>query len=253
MEGRHPGAPRARIAEPDRQAVLDAAAVLQVRRTEIATALADGRPVDAEIAGTYQDLAGQIMLLEQDSWTELLSVRPAVTASQLRTSLPNTRTLLERGMRMVSIYDADGIAPDARLLLAGETRGTYLLSVAPIQMKIVNRDHVLLQGPTRDGAGTVMSVRTPACLDAAWRYWNVVQKTSFPVQETANPLSDLTPRQRQVVSLLATGVGDEAIATALGISVRTVRSEVAQILDAFGVQSRFAAGARLQLWSTDDD
>jgi DNA-binding CsgD family transcriptional regulator len=242
--------PSPRIASADRQAVLDAAAVLQVRRTEIATALADGRRVKAEIVDGSRDSHGQILMMhEQERWSELLSVRPEASTTGLRGSLPNTRMLLAAGMRMISVYDLYGTPPDARLVLAGETQGTYLLSVAPVQMKIVNRDHVLLQGPFRDGEDTVMAVRSPACLDAAWRYWEAVHKAAIPVDEAVDPLGDLTPRQRQVVALLATGVGDDTIAAALGVSVRTVRSDVARILDALGVQSRFAAGVRLQLWS----
>jgi DNA-binding NarL/FixJ family response regulator len=69
------------------------------------------------------------------------------------------------------------------------------------------------------------------------------------VGETVDPPGDLTPRQGQVVALMASGANDDAIAAALGVSVRTVRSDVAGILDALGVQSRFAAGVRLQFWS----
>ncbi len=248
MDGERP-TPRKRIAEPDRQAVLDAAALLQVRRTEIATALAEGRPVDAEIVGASSKRRSQLFLEDQDSWTELLSVRPAATSYQLRGSLPNTRRLLAAGLRMTSIYDADGVSPDARLLLAGERAGTYLVSVAPVQMKIVNREYVLLQGPFRDGQGTVMAVRSRPCLDAAWRYWEVVQKTAIAVGETVDPPAVLTPRQGQVVALMASGANDNAIAVALGVSVRTVRSDVAGILDALGVSSRFAAGVRLRKWT----
>lgn len=248
--GRTTEPPSRRIPSASRQAVLDAAALLQVRRTEIATALADGRRVDADIVESTWDGSGQLMMLrEQESWLELLSVRPEASVLGLRSSLPNTRRLLDGGMRMTSIYDYYGTDPDARLLLAGEARGTYLLSVAPVQMKIVNRDHVLLQGPFLDDRDTVMAVRAPTCLDAAWRYWEAAQTAGIPVTETVDPLADLSPRQGQVVSLLGSGAGDDAIAATLGVSVRTVRSEVAHILDALGVQSRFAAGLRLRAWS----
>ena len=243
---------RRRIPVEDRQAALDAAAVLQVRRTEIATALAEGRRVDAEVVDVRVDGMDQGLMSEQDTWTELLSVRPDVSAARLGSSLPNTRMLLDRGLRMISVYDLHGTDADARRVLAGETRGTYLLGIAPVQMKIVNREHVLLQGPTVDGRWTVMAVRARACLDAAWRYWDAVLKSAVPVAEAVDPLVDLTPRQQQVVALLATGAGDDAIAAALGVSVRTVRSEVAHILEALGVQSRFAAGVRLQLWPDAD-
>ena len=63
----------------------------------------------------------------------------------------------------------------------------------------------------------------------------------------------LTSRQQQVVALLLSDLADEAVAASLGVSVRTVRSDVAAILAALGVKSRFAAGARLQLWATRAD
>lgn len=241
-----------RISEPDRQAVLDAAAVLQVRRSETAAALASGRSVQAEIVSTYTDTPRPVVMFpDQSSWTELLSVRTSVVTSQLRSSLPNTRMLVTGGMRMTSIYDVNGTPPDAKVMLAGETLGTYLISAAPIQMKIVNRTHVLLQGPVVGDRVSVMAVRSPVCMEAAWRYWEATRRAAIPVSESVELLGELTPRQRQVVALMATGAGDDAIATSLGVSVRTVRSEVASILERLGVQSRFAAGVRLQLWSDD--
>src|SRR6476469_10465627 len=107
-------------------------------------------------------------------------------------------------------------------------------------MKIVDRRYVLLQGPDIDGEPSVMSVSSGRCLDAAWRYWEAAVNASFPVGDGMNTRGDLTPRQRQVVALMSTGLGDEAIADSLGVSVRTVRSDVAVLLDALGVRTRFA-------------
>lgn len=244
---RAPAAPRRRIFESDRQAVLDAAAVLQLRRSEIANALAGGRTHEAEIVVAYPRDRGQTTLGDQQPWRDLLSVRPSVTVGELRSSLPRTRGLIQRGLQMVSVYDADGISPGARTLLAGETLGTYLVSVAPVQMKIVNRSQVLLQGPAQGETATVMTVRSRPCVDAAWRYWEAVRAAAFPVADSVALIADLTMRQRQVISLMANGVGDDAIASALGVSVRTVRADIAGILDHLGVQSRFAAGVRLEL------
>ncbi len=242
---------RDRIREADRQTVLDAAAVLQVRRSQLAAALAAGRDVDAVVVDTYVRGQTQAVLRQSDTWSELRSVRPSVTVAQLRGSLPTTRSLVAGGLRMTSIYDADGSSPEARTLLACESLGTYLLSVAPVQLKIIDRTHVLLQGPLLDDHATVMAVRSRTCVDAAWRYWEAVRQIAFPVRESVALVGDLTDRQRQVAALMSTGIGDDAIAVALGVSVRTVRSDVAGMLEALGVQSRFAAGVRLQFWADD--
>ena len=237
------------IPETQRQAVLDAAAILQVRRSETAALAARRKLPDVEIVERGYDRVNRWFLEASTGWRELLSVRPAGTTAQLRGSLPNNRAQLKRGLRMVSIFDVDGLEPEARVLLANEPAGTYLLSVAPVQMKIVDRRSVLLQGPEIDGEPSVMAVSSGRCLDAAWRYWEAAIKTSFPAGDRMNTLGDLTPRQRQIIALMSTGLGDEAIADSLAISVRTVRSDVAVLLDALGVRTRFAAGIRLQLWS----
>lgn len=240
--------PRHGIPEADRQAVLDAAAVLQVRRSETAALVAHRELPDVEVVVRGYDRVNRWILEQATGWREMLSVRPASTTPQMIGSLPHNRALVKRGLRMVSVFDVDGLEPEARVLLANEPAGTYFLSVAPVQMKIVDRRFVLLQGPEIDGEPSVMSVSSGRCLDAAWRYWEAAIKTSFPAGDRMNILGDLTPRQRQVVALMSAGLGDDAIADSLGVSVRTVRSEVAVLLDALGVRTRFAAAIRLQLW-----
>lgn len=233
-----------------RQAVLDAAAILQVRRTEAAARASRGDVPGLEIVAR----GGAInpwMRGASESWREVLSVRPETTAAEMRYSVPHNRVLLARGLKMVSIFDLNGTDVEARIMLANEEVGTYLLSLAPVQMKIVDRSYVLLEGPTIDGEASVMEARTPECLDAAWRYWHAVDAIATPVDRSVASLADLTPRQRQVVALMATGVSDDAIADALDVSVRTVRADVASVLDLLGVKTRFAAGVRLQLWSSE--
>ncbi len=243
------------LLESEKQVILDAAAVLQVRRSEVVAALARGPVPGTDIltSGTPAEMNRQ-MMAQAAEWRELHSVRSRATVPGLQRSLPNNRRLLENGLRMESIFDAGAPGLGALLLLANEPVGTYLLSFAPINMKIVDRSYVMLQGPDLpDGGETVMAVRTSACLNAAWRYWEVVRRHALPAGEWVDSLTDLTPRQRQVVALMATGITDDAIAAALGVSVRTVRTDVAALLDVLGVRTRFAAGVRLQLWPATDD
>ncbi|WP_296601619.1 LuxR family transcriptional regulator [Nocardioides sp.] len=184
---------------------------------------------------------------EVTRWRELLTVRPAGTAGPLRSILPRNRELIANGLQMVSLWDWDGLKPEARRLLAGERVGRYLFGVGPVQMNLVDRRWVLLQGPMVEGEPTVMAVTDPACLAAAWRYWHAAVASSYPADEDeAVELEGLTTRQRQVAALLAVDIRDEAIAETLGVSVRTVRADVAQLMAALGVRSRFAAGVRFR-------
>jgi DNA-binding CsgD family transcriptional regulator len=57
------------------------------------------------------------------------------------------------------------------------------------------------------------------------------------------PLSRLTPREREVLDLVATGATNKAIAGSLVISEKTVSVHVSNVLAKLGVENRGAAGA----------
>jgi DNA-binding CsgD family transcriptional regulator len=70
--------------------------------------------------------------------------------------------------------------------------------------------------------------------------------TSYDGPEQPRPAGDLdgelSEQQRVILRLLASGARDEAIARQLGISDRTLRRIVGELLDRLGAPSRFAAG-----------
>ncbi len=57
--------------------------------------------------------------------------------------------------------------------------------------------------------------------------------------------AEMTPRQRDVAAILATGVGNKAIAAALGISTHTVRTHLEAIFQTLNVNTRAQAAVRL--------
>jgi DNA-binding CsgD family transcriptional regulator len=237
--------PQDRIPPARRHAARDAAAVLQVRRSELAAHVQQ-----EDVPGVVLVTGGLLRINDwlaevMPTWRELLSIRPAMTSENLRVSLPRNRALLRDGLRMTSLFDTDGIRPDARTLVANEPVGDYYFGVGPIQMKIADRRLLMLSGPVVDDDETLMLVTSGPCMEAAWRYWEAALASAYPARGSVPAPADLTPRQHQIVALLANDLGDEAIAEALGISVRTVRSDVATILSSLGVRSRFAAGLRL--------
>jgi two-component system nitrate/nitrite response regulator NarL len=68
----------------------------------------------------------------------------------------------------------------------------------------------------------------------------------LPVAESAAvaPVEDLTPREREVLQLMAQGLANRAIAYHLGISEHTVKFHVNAILSKLGAQSRTDAVVR---------
>jgi PAS domain S-box-containing protein len=64
-----------------------------------------------------------------------------------------------------------------------------------------------------------------------------------PEREAAASGESLTPRQREVLTLLAEGASTPQIATTLGLAEETVRNHIRQLLRRLGVHSRLAAVA----------
>ena len=61
---------------------------------------------------------------------------------------------------------------------------------------------------------------------------------------SATPFPDLTVREREVLSLMATGAGNGAIASRLGLTEKTVRNNVSNVFAKLRVADRAAAVAR---------
>jgi len=63
--------------------------------------------------------------------------------------------------------------------------------------------------------------------------------------EPADPIQEMSPREREVASLLARGARNAVIAATLGISPHTVRRHTERVLAKLGVESRAEVAAKL--------
>lgn len=70
-------------------------------------------------------------------------------------------------------------------------------------------------------------------------------RRAAPLSDSIPPTLDLfTPRQRQLLELLAKGFTDEMVSREMDLSQRSVRGEVAAIREVLGAASRFEAGVK---------
>jgi DNA-binding CsgD family transcriptional regulator len=226
--------------------VMDALTRLQVERSRVVGAMERGQRVAARILGRGPQDINVAMVTGAANWHVLESIRSYGTVEQLSVSLPNNAYHMERGLRMTSVWHRPGVDADARLMLAGEDPSVYYFSYAPVQLKIVDGRSVLLEGPRIGGEPTVIDVEDPACLAAARGYWDVVVGGMYPCDAETAALADLTVRQRRVIALMLTSSSDDQISRKLGVSVRTVRTEIALVLSMLDAPNRFVAGVRLR-------
>lgn len=78
-------------------------------------------------------------------------------------------------------------------------------------------------------------------LEAAFLYALSPEEPAPVPKAERNPLTDLTPREREVLGLLALGLSNKKIASQLGTGVYTINDHVSSILSKLGVPNRAAA------------
>ncbi|MEV0158383.1 helix-turn-helix transcriptional regulator [Micromonospora sp. NPDC050686] len=95
--------------------------------------------------------------------------------------------------------------------------------------------------PTPDGRPTAWLCRDPDLITGFCQLWWETQQQAVPIHEFPGVLP-LAERQLAVAALLSRGTKDATIARRLGVSPRTVTSDVGRLLDAFGVATRWEGG-----------
>jgi PAS domain S-box-containing protein len=171
---------------------------------------------------------------------------------------------LERVGLPAYLVDRDGRIQwlnDAFLSLVGDARGRLLSSlVAPdhvqrsreqLARKLVGgrgRTDFEIDLIDRSGGRTAISVSSVPVRHGGAVVGVFGVATLSPRSRETAPSAEpereaLTPRQHEVLTLLADGVSTEEIAASLGLSEETVRNHIRQLLRRLGVHSRLAAVA----------
>lgn len=128
----------------------------------------------------------------------------------------------------------------------GQGEQARVMPEVPMKMQIADTSAVLLP-LTPAGTGGCVLIHAHPIVPAMREFWEMLWECAVPYGSAAVP-SDcpLTPRQRQVLSLLGQGLTHAMIAGRVGKSEKTVGREVEVIMDRLGTDSPFAAGATAQ-------
>jgi DNA-binding CsgD family transcriptional regulator len=126
-------------------------------------------------------------------------------------------------------------------------------------MIIFDREMAFLpeRGVTSRAAGAIV-IREPALVGYLCDVFEHLWNAAIPFQPDAdhtNPVNEDV--KRAVIRLLAKGHKDETVARRLGMSVRTCRRHISEIMDELATTSRFQAGVEVTrsglLDDADDD
>jgi DNA-binding CsgD family transcriptional regulator len=142
-----------------------------------------------------------------------------------------------------AVYDdAELLAATRRLIERGED--ARVLADHPVKLLIGDdRMALLVPEPERAGVEGSLVVHASGLLNAFAGIFETLWTLGVPVS-AAEPAVQLSERDRAVITLMAAGLTDEAIARRLRLSRRTVVRRITALLDRLGATTRFQAGVQ---------
>ncbi|MGH3331965.1 MAG: helix-turn-helix domain-containing protein [Nocardioidaceae bacterium] len=204
-------------------------------------------PVEVELV-EGGDIVRLIRTLGATSSGELLWVRPDQWRLPVSRDIDDwVRRTVRAGRRSRVIYPARVLeeAPDVVRLRAEAGEHVRILASVPCRLAIMGRSAALM--PERWGSvntGRRLVVRQEALVSALTALFESMWDRGVAVPGLDGQLDgpNRADDRRLLLDQLAGGVKDEQIARAMGLSLRTVRRRVAEMLEELGVDSRFQAG-----------
>lgn len=174
----------------------------------------------------------------------VMSTQSALVPDPIGLVRPGDQDNLRRGVRYrVLAPDAARTAPRlstrlAELSLAGAS--TRTIPRVPLDALVIDGTAVVLPA----GVSGVAAFHLPGVVTSVVELFERVWPTAVPLQSAAEDNAESDHRERELLKLLSAGCTDAAAAVKLGISVRTVRRTVADVMNRLGARSRFQAGAK---------
>lgn len=172
-------------------------------------------------------------------------------------SLPNDENYtelenLDRGVRYRVVYDRRALElPDAASRIsayAASGEQARVTAGIPLKLGVADRQLAMLQHfpDPRHGEPRALLVRGTAWIDVCLALFNEVWERAVPLQYGRSTIPDdpTAPDADDIhmLSLLLTGLPDKAVASQLGVSIRTVQRRIRDLMDLSGTRTRMQLG-----------
>lgn len=197
-------------------------------------------------------IQAKLELLTAQASEECMSVMPG--GAQSRASLDASRPLdadaASRGIALLTLYQ-DSVRNDPSTLtyarwltdLGGQVRTAPQL---PPRMLIFDQTTALVpMDPLHTRLGALCT-REPGIVSSLVAIYKQAWETAVPLgaEQQLDQATGLSAAERELLLLLSTGITDETAAKRLGVSLRTVRRQMAALMERLAATSRFEAGLK---------
>lgn len=236
-------------AEEDRRAALWRAGA-ELDELYHLTRRAAGRHEVEPVAGLDELFALTTRLQERASDRIRWLDRPPYRSSPARFAAQETLQAgrMAAGVTYRTLYhqdvydDSDLFASMTRMIEHGED--ARVLADLPVKLLIGDDQTALLvPEPERVGSEGSLVVHASSLLNAFIGLFETLWTLGVPVT-AAEPAVRLSEKDRTIITLMAAGLTDEAIARRLQLSRRTVVRRIAVLLDRLGATTRFQVGVQ---------
>ncbi len=195
------------------------------------------------------EMTSRVNELTREARSEILSfVTHTITPASLEQARRGDRELLDRGIRARGIYLAaaldDPPTRDYLRWLEGEGALVRVAPSLPIRMIVFDGAAAVVSRRALDPAHGALIVQSPGLIAALVSLFEAYWSHAKPVQGDTPSGSAPSRMEQDILTLLAQGMKDDAIAHRLDLSVRTVRRVLNQLYERTGSESRFELGVK---------
>ncbi|MFF7949030.1 LuxR C-terminal-related transcriptional regulator [Streptomyces griseorubiginosus] len=236
----------------ERQAMLSRAqATVAALASEYTSVHVQAGAEGVERLNGVENVRARLTELSQQATAEVRAFMPggALSSAALEACRPLDEHNLARGVRMQTVY-VDSVRNDAATVnyatwFAGGGGQTRTVPSLPMRLILCDRSVAVIpvnEDASREGAFFIRLKSVVAALD---ELFDLVWERATPLGEVPSSDGDGSgPSERDLalLKMLEDGLTDEGVGRKLGVSIRTVRRLMADLLKRLNAQSRFQAG-----------
>ncbi|MFD9125558.1 LuxR C-terminal-related transcriptional regulator [Kitasatospora sp. NPDC059571] len=205
-----------------------------------------------ELIADLAEVRDRLVQLASDAAAEVLSFAPGgpQPPQVMEASRALDQETLERGVRMRTIYQESVRNDPATVQYARWLRGlggdVRTLPTLPLRMILVDNATAIVPIDPEDARKGAVLLHSPGVIAALRALFDQLWEQACPLGESAQRgPHGLTAQERELLRLLAEGLTDERAGQRLGVSLRTVRRMMADLMVRMDARSRFQAGIQV--------
>lgn len=204
--------------------------------------------VDLEVIPGVEEVRAALNRAAEECTAEMLTSQPGGNRvpEVLQEALARDTAMLSRGVRMRTLYHhtARFNGPSQAYVATVSALGAEYRTAHELFGRLIVFDRKTAFVPERGGTWGAVVIREPSVVHYLCEVFEQAWTQAAPFSDAAADGLELVAKDihRTIVRLLAAGLKDESIARRIGMSLRTARKHIADIMETLGAESRFQAG-----------